>query len=106
MLNQEIEILFSKRLVNIIEQDELFETCLESLISHDFILSILWKRVYVDPIVMKFISLRYSNYATNTDNLENRRMDSLKEKIKKNSLNIDSNKVCEHNFYFACYGKI
>lgn len=71
ILNQELEILYpaaegkpevltsSKSHV---DSNYLFEKCLENWIDQDFVMKIMWHRVYEEPIVMRFISLRQSNY--------------------------------------------
>ncbi|CAF1020320.1 unnamed protein product [Brachionus calyciflorus] len=48
------------------ESDALFNQCVENeIMDHDFITRILWHRIYDEPIVMKFISMRQSNFANN-----------------------------------------
>lgn len=70
LLNHEIEILYPNR-ENLVEShmdqesNTLFDKCIENAIDHDFVLKILWQRIYIEPIAMKFISMRYSNYANN-----------------------------------------
>lgn len=72
LLNQEIERIFPKTEAAIIdskfdlESNLLFDKCLEYSIDHEFIMKILWHRIYQEPIVMKFISMRHSNYANNS----------------------------------------
>lgn len=72
ILNQEIERIFPKNEINIqdskfdLESNLLFDKCLEYSIDHEFVMKILWHRVYQEPIVMKFISMRHSNYANNS----------------------------------------
>lgn len=74
ILNHEIDMLFSnntstnQNTSNINKSDDLLETCIENSIDYDFIMAILWNRIHYEPLVMKFISLRYSNYATNVVN--------------------------------------
>ena len=77
VLNQEIEKLYPKHGENgstehILadskpdqESSVLFDRCLEYSIDHEFVMKILWHRIYQEPLVMKFISMRHSNYATN-----------------------------------------
>lgn len=71
LLNQEIETIFPKSEINIVdskfdqESNSLFDKCLEYSIDHEFIMKVLWHRIYDEPIVMKFISMRHSNYANN-----------------------------------------
>lgn len=47
------------------DSNSLFDKCLEYSIDHEFVMKILWHRIYQEPIVMKFISMRHSNYANN-----------------------------------------
>jgi hypothetical protein len=73
VLNQEIEILYPNyELIEgskaDMESNELLDKCLENSIDHEFILKILWHHIYVEPIIMKFISMRYSNFASNLYN--------------------------------------
>ncbi len=70
VLNQEIEILYPNYELILgskhdSESDLLLDKCLENSIDHEFVLKVLWQHIYIEPIVMKFISMRYSNYATN-----------------------------------------
>jgi hypothetical protein len=70
ILNQEIEILYPNHETlteakSYRESNLLFDKCLENSITFEFIMKILWHRIYLEPIVMKFISMRYSNYANN-----------------------------------------
>ncbi len=78
VLNQELEILFpqfcqdlSKILDtrNDRESNDLFDKCLEHLIDSDFIMKCLWHRIYDEQIVMRFISMRHSNYFYFNQNL-------------------------------------
>jgi hypothetical protein len=70
LLNQELEALYPNQ--NDIarakydqESTRLFDKCIQNSIDSEFILKILWHRIYVDLIVMRFISMRYSNYSNN-----------------------------------------
>lgn len=70
LLNQEIDILYPNqgnlnRAKHDNESNVLMDKCLENQIDHEFILKTLWQRIYNEPVVMKFISMRYSNYANN-----------------------------------------
>ena len=70
ILNQEIEILYPSHETlthskNYTDSDALLDKCLENSITFEFIMKIMWHRIYLEPIVMKFISMRYSNYANN-----------------------------------------
>lgn len=70
LLNHEIELLYPNResLVDSkMDQDSnvLFDKCIENSVDYDFIVKVLWQRIYIEPIAMKFISMRYSNYANN-----------------------------------------
>lgn len=65
MLQFEINNLFPNRHSNLntdVEPDELLNQCLEYAIDYEFIMAILWDRIYTEPFVMKFISLRNSNH--------------------------------------------
>ena len=69
LLNNEIAILFDNSIrlhsnMDRSEPDKLLEICLENSIDYDLIINVLWNRIHTEPIVMKFISLRYSNYST------------------------------------------
>jgi len=71
ILNQEIEILYpNHEKLNeskyYLASDILLDKCLENSINFEFVMKILWHRIYLEPIVMKFISMRYSNYANNS----------------------------------------
>ena len=71
ILYQEIEILYPnhdklKETKYYYASDVLLDKCLENSINFDFVMKILWHRIYLEPIVMKFISMRYSNYANNS----------------------------------------
>lgn len=84
VINQEIEVLFHE-VKNLNESDymkdseDLFEHCVKnSIIDHDFILRILWHRIYDEPLVMKFISMRHSNFANNN---------FIKKMLPKNDIN-------------------
>ncbi|RNA00573.1 hypothetical protein BpHYR1_053079 [Brachionus plicatilis] len=72
IINQEIEVLFNdvKNLNETLfmkESDELFDKCIKnSIIDHDLIVRILWHRIYQEPLVMKFISMRHSNFANDS----------------------------------------
>ena len=71
LLNQELEILYPEIYdhLNNSSYDKasniLMDNCIENEFDHDFIVKILWQRIYIEPIAMKFISMRYSNYANN-----------------------------------------
>jgi hypothetical protein len=79
LLNQEIEIMFPKSDTTSQqppctsladskydhESSVLFERCLEYALDHELMMKILWHRIYDEPLVMKFISMRHSNYANN-----------------------------------------
>ena len=70
LLNHEIEMLFpTQGTLNRAKHDHdsnvLLDKCLENGFDHEFVLKTLWHRVYNEPIVMKFISMRYSNYMNN-----------------------------------------
>lgn len=72
LLNQEIEILYPPTEISLkgskfdLESDQLLDKCIENLIvDHEFITKILWHRIYHEPLVMKFISMRHTNYANN-----------------------------------------
>ena len=47
------------------DSNVLFDKCIENSVDYDFIVKVLWQRIYIEPIAMKFISMRYSNYANN-----------------------------------------
>ena len=69
LLNNEIQLLFDNsvrlhKIVDYSEPDRLLEICLEHLVDYEFIINVLWNRIHHEPLVMKFISLRYSNYST------------------------------------------
>ena len=70
LLNYEIDILYPNR-ENLIgtkfdeESSLLFDKCIENSVDQDYIVKILWHRIYSEPVAMKFISMRYSNYANN-----------------------------------------
>jgi len=70
LLNHEIEILYPNH-ENLIgtkfdeESSLLFDKCIENSVDQEFVVKILWHRIYSEPIAMKFISMRYSNYANN-----------------------------------------
>lgn len=72
LINQELEVLFHEvknldETVYMKESDDLFNSCVKnSIIDHDFIIRILWHRIYDEPQVMKFISMRHSNFANNS----------------------------------------
>lgn len=84
LINQEIEVLFHQvknlnETVHYKESDELFDSCVKnSIIDHDFIIRILWHRIYDEQLVMKFISMRHSNFANNR---------YLKKMLSKNEVN-------------------
>jgi hypothetical protein len=71
ILQQELELLFANPKETLIDtrfdkqSNMLLEKCLENSIDHEFVLKILWHRIYQEPFVMKFISMRYSNYSSN-----------------------------------------
>lgn len=65
MLQFEIDNLFPNKVSDAnteAEPDEMLEQCLEYAIDYEFIMGILWNRIYTEPFVMKFISLRNSNH--------------------------------------------
>ena len=69
LLNNEMLLLFDNKIrlhsnSDQSDPDKLLETCLENSIDYDFIINVLWNRIHSEPLVMKFISLRYSNYST------------------------------------------
>jgi hypothetical protein len=63
-LSKELEILFSKDTQTQFNNDKyyLLQDSLKYSIDYEFIMNLLWKTIYDEPIVMKFISLRNSNY--------------------------------------------
>jgi hypothetical protein len=76
LLKQEIDLLFSQQPQfnrtldfngdgSMNSSDHLLESCVECSINFDFVMNILWQRIHAEPIVMKFISLRYANYTAN-----------------------------------------
>jgi hypothetical protein len=79
VLNQEIEILYPN--YELIEgskvdmdSNRLLDRCLENSVDNEFILKILWHHIYVEPIIMKFISMRYSNFASNLYNYNDKQV--------------------------------
>ena len=79
ILNQELEVLFPLDIEPLLggesnsvvvrlnksqaESNELFERCVElGLIEAELVVRIMWHRVYTEPLAMKFLSLRQSNY--------------------------------------------
>jgi hypothetical protein len=66
-LKEEIEILYPNKAdfsQSKLDKDSnlLFDRCIESSLDHEIIVKILWNRIYVEQLAMKFISLRYSSY--------------------------------------------
>lgn len=62
-LSKELDILFSLDTIQTFNNTNyLLQDCLKYSIDYEFIMNLLWKRIYDEPIVMKFISLRNSNY--------------------------------------------
>jgi hypothetical protein len=73
ILNNELQMLFDNNIRfhstdDNSEPDRILEICIENSIDYDFIINVLWNRIHNEPLVMKFISLRYSNYSTNIKN--------------------------------------
>lgn len=70
-LSQELQDIYSKSEKELsrskadIESNNLFQICIENSIDYQYILRILWNRIYTDTIAMRFISIKRYDYSDN-----------------------------------------
>lgn len=108
LLNREIETLYSRNEINLntsihnTESNHLFDKCLQYSLSHEFIMKILWHRIYDEPLVMKFISMRYSNYVSNVQPVATANP-SPQNEIKNNAHQSNDDLYVDEVSYFPFY---